>query len=57
MGGNSFDIDDKLTMDERQILTANLVAKDSLGFVHEYQVIHFVVGSKAQREPYFGWKK
>jgi hypothetical protein len=54
LGGNfTLDIDDKYSMNDGQILTTNVVAVDSLGFIHEYLVTHFVAGSNMQREPYF----
>jgi|GEM_PF-1994888 len=47
------DIDDQYSLDKDQILTANIVAVDALGFVHEYLVTHYVGDSNAQREPHF----
>ncbi len=47
------DIDDKYTINNGQILTSNVVAVDSLGFTHEYLVMHFAGGSNVQREPHF----
>lgn len=52
-GAFTLDIDDKYPMNEGQILTANVVAIDSLGFTHEYLVTHFIAGKNMQREPYF----
>ncbi len=53
--GNTFtlDIDDNYAAKEGQIITSYIIAQDSLGFVHECLVTHFVAGSNMQREPYF----
>jgi len=58
-GNNQFseainlEIDDKYPLDKGQTLTANIVAVDALGFVHEYLVTHYVGDSNTQREPHF----
>ncbi len=58
MGGTfEIDIDNKYSLGDGQILTAHVVAVDSLGFTHEYQVLYFVGGADAQREPDFRQEK
>jgi hypothetical protein len=49
----SIEIDDEYSLKKGQILTGNIVAKDVLGFVHAYLVVHYVGDSNAQREPHF----
>ena len=51
-GGHAeISIDDQYTLEDGQVLTGFVVAVDNLGFTHEYQVLHFVAGADAQREP------
>jgi len=54
-GGGRFgiSIDDQYSLEDGQILTGYVVAVDSLGFTHEYLVLHYVAGADAQREPDF----
>ncbi|MPM54381.1 hypothetical protein SDC9_101159 [bioreactor metagenome] len=52
-GRYGISIDDQYTLEDGQVLTGCVVAVDSLGFTHEYQVLHYVAGSDEQREPDF----
>ncbi|HWP80608.1 MAG TPA: hypothetical protein VN446_08205 [Candidatus Acidoferrum sp.] len=45
-------VDEQYSLEDGQVLTGHVVAVDSLGFIHEYQVLHFTAGADAQREPY-----
>jgi hypothetical protein len=50
-------IDDQFSLEDGQILTGHVVAVDSLGFTHQYLVLHYVAGANAQREPGMGLEK
>lgn len=52
-GRYGISIDDEFSLEDGQILTGSVVAVDSLGFTHEYLVLHYVAGADAQREPDF----
>jgi hypothetical protein len=49
-------IDDITTLNKGQIFASYVVAKDSIGFRHEYLVEHYIAGEDEQREPYFEQK-
>jgi len=53
----SLEIDERIPLEDGEVLTTHVLARDNLGFSHEFFMEHYVAGSNMQREPYFGEKR
>lgn len=51
-GMDTFEIDNSYPLHDGQILTTFIIAKDSLGFTHEFLTSHYEAGANAQMEPH-----
>ncbi len=54
---HGYEINEKISLDDGQVCTMTVIAVDSIGLEHHYNVDHWVAGSGPQREPLFDDEK